>query len=46
MQATARQNIGRHYQIQLSLLQGGLRVKCHARFKIHLYLRPVLMEIF
>ncbi len=28
------------------LLQRGLRVKRHARFKIHLYLRPVLMEIF
>ncbi|ASI53494.1 Hypothetical protein FORC43_5201 [Escherichia coli] len=46
MQATARQDIGGHHQIQLALLQRGLRVKRHARFKIHLYLRPVLMEIF
>jgi len=45
VQTAARQNIGSQHQIQLALLERRLRVKGHARFKVHLYLRPVLTEI-
>jgi hypothetical protein len=45
VQPAARQNIGRHHQIQFALLKRRLRVKRHTRFKVHLHLRPVLAEI-
>ncbi len=45
VQAAARQNIGRHHQIQLALLQGRLRVEGHAGFEVHLHLRPTLAEV-
>jgi len=45
VQATARQNIRGHDQIQLTLLEGGLRIKGHPGFKVHLHLRPTLAEV-
>jgi len=45
VQAAARQNVGGHHQIQLTLLQRGLRVERHTGFKIHLHLRPLLAEV-
>jgi len=45
VQAAARQNVRGHHQIQLALHQGGLRIKGHAGFKVHLHLRPPLAEV-
>jgi len=45
VQAAARQNIRGQHDIQLSLLQRGLRIEGHARFKIHLHLRPVAAKV-
>jgi len=45
VQTATRQNIRRHHQIQLALLKRGLRIEGHARFKIHLNLRPFHAEI-
>ncbi|CQU30173.1 Uncharacterised protein [Salmonella enterica subsp. enterica serovar Typhi] len=46
MQPAARQNIRRHHQIQLALLQGRLRIKSDAGCEIHFYLRPACTEVF
>jgi len=45
VQAAARQDVGRHHQIQLALLERGLRVERHAGFKVHLHLRPLLAKV-
>jgi len=45
VQATARQNIRGHHQIQFTLLKSGLRIKSDARFKVHFNLRPILTEV-
>jgi len=45
VQAAARQDVRGHDQIQLALLQRGLRVERHAGFKVHLHLRPFLAEV-
>jgi len=45
VQTAARHNVGRQHQIQLALLQRGLRVKGHAGGKVHLHLRPLLAEV-
>jgi len=44
VQAATRQDIGGHDQVQLALLQGGLRVKGHAGLKIHFDVRPAGAE--
>jgi len=44
VQAAARQNVRGQHQIEFVLLQRRLRVKRHARFEIHLHLRPALAK--
>jgi len=44
VQPAARQNIGRHHQIQLALLERGLRVKGHPGLEINLNVRPAGAE--
>jgi len=44
VQAAARQDVRRQHQIQFVLLQRRLRIKRHARFEIHLHLRPAGAE--
>jgi hypothetical protein len=46
VQATARQNVRGHHQIQLALLERGLRVEGNARFEIHLHMRPLGAKTF
>jgi len=45
VQTAARQDVRGHHQIQLALLQRGLRVERDAGFKVHLHLRPLLAEV-
>jgi len=46
VQATARQNVRGHHQIQLALLERGLWVEGNARFEIHLDMRPLGAKTF
>jgi len=46
VQTAARQNVRRHHQIQLALLERWLWVERHAGFKVHFHLRPSLTEVF
>jgi len=44
VQIAARQDIGGHDQIQLTLLQARLRVEDHAGLKVHFHMRPAGAE--
>ena len=45
MQPAARQDVRGQHQIQLTLLQGWLRIERHAGFEIHHHLREIGAEV-